>query len=141
MIKGAKVKQSEIKREWHEFNAKDQILGRMASQIALILQGKNKSYFVPHLDCGDHVVVINAKDIKVTGNKRQDKMYHTHSNYPGGLKSLTFAKLQQKDPERIVYNAVWGMIPKTKLGRQMIKKLHIFANSENPYKDKFKKVN
>lgn len=141
MIKNAKVKKSKILRAWHEFDARNQILGRMASQIAMLLQGKNKPYYVPHLDCGDHVVVVNAKDIKVTGNKEKSKVYYSHSNYPGGLKSQIFSKLKADKPEEIIYNAIWGMVPKTKLGRQMIKKLHIYKDNDHPYKDKFAKAN
>src|SRR3989338_1176795 len=117
MIKGAKVKPKDIKKEWHLIDARGQVLGRLASQVAMLLQGKNKPYYVPHLDCGDHVVVVNSKDVEVTGKKRENKIYYSHSNYPGGLRQRIFAELQADKPDEIIYKAVWGMIPKTRLGR------------------------
>ncbi len=140
MIKGAKVKITDIKRNWHLIDAKEKVLGRLASEIAQLLQGKNKPYYVPHLDCGDYVVVINAKDVRVTGNKRKAKVYYSHSNFPGGLKTVSFEELWKKNPEEIVRKAVWGMMPKNRLGRQMIKKLRVFGGAEHPYQDKFKNL-
>ncbi|MEM3063620.1 MAG: 50S ribosomal protein L13 [Nitrososphaerota archaeon] len=138
MVRGTSLKLSEIKRDWHLIDAKGKILGRLATQIATLLQGKNKPYYVPYLDCGDYVVVINAAKVEVSGDKKESKIYYSHSGYPGGLKKITFEQLQSKKPEEIIRKAVWGMIPKTKLGRKMIKKLYVFANSNHPYHDKFK---
>lgn len=123
----------EIKREWFLIDAKDQVLGRLATGIATKLIGKNKASFVPYLDTGDFVVVINADKVKVTGKKSTQKKYVRHSGYPGGLTVETFDKLIVRRPEKIIEHAVWGMMPKTKLGKKMIKKLKVFAGSEHPY--------
>lgn len=132
------TKQSEIKRAWHLIDAQGQILGRLSSVIATHLQGKNKTYYTPHLDCGDWVVVINAQDVLVTGKKRQQKVYYHHSGYPSGLKKLTFDQMMAKDPRRIIQLAVRGMLPKNKLRQQRIKRLRIYVGEEHPYEDKFK---
>lgn len=132
------TKISQIKREWHLIDAKDQILGRTATQIALLLMGKSKPYFVKNLDCGDYVVVINAKNIKVTGKKESDKMYYRHSGYPGGFKAEAYNKLKDRRPGETIKRAVAGMVPQTKLRDRMLKRLYIFENSEHPYQDKFK---
>ncbi len=124
----------DIKRAWHLIDAKNQTLGRLSTQIARLLMGKNKPEFVTYLDNGDHVVVINAKDIKVTGKKETQKVYFRHSGYPGGARSETLAKLRIRKPEEIVIHAVSGMVPKTKLGKKMIKKLHVFASSNHDFK-------
>lgn len=133
------TKQSEIKRAWHFFDAKDKVLGRMAIEIAKLLTGKNKPYFVRHLDCGDYVVVINAKEIKVTGKKEKQKTYDNFSGYPGGLKSKTLGQLRKENPTRIVTEAIRGMLPNNKLRDRMITRLYVFAESEHPYKNKFDK--
>lgn len=138
MIKDAKLKFSQIERSWHFFDAKDKVLGRMSSEIAQIITGKNKSYYVPHLDCGDYVVVVNAKDVKVTGRKEKQKIYYRHSGYPGGLREESLEKLRARKPQDIIYNAVFGMVPKNRLGRQMIKKMYVFADEKHPYENKFK---
>jgi len=132
------TKKSEIKREWHLIDAKGQVLGRLATQIVPLLLGKNKPYFVRNLDCGDYVVVINAKEVKVTGKKEEQKYYYSYSGYPGGLKKVSLAQMRQKSPEKIILNAVSKMLPKNKLRDLWLAKLHIFAGSEHPYKDKFK---
>jgi large subunit ribosomal protein L13 len=129
----------DIKRTWHQVDAKDQTLGRLATGVATILMGKNKANFVPYLDNGDFVVVTNASLVKVTGKKASQKKYVRHSGYPGGLKVEVYSDLQKRRPEEIIRHAVKGMIPHTKLGDKMIKKLYIYAGSENPHKNKFEK--
>ena len=127
------LKASEIKRSWHLIDAKDKILGRLATEVATKLSGKAKVNYVPYLDTGDYVVVTNAKEVKVTGKKAQQKNYVRHSGYPGGLKVESFDRLINRRPEEVIRHAVFGMLPKTKLGRQMIKKLHIFPSSEHTF--------
>jgi large subunit ribosomal protein L13 len=114
-------------------DATDQRLGRLATEIATILRGKNKPEYTPHLDTGDFVIVINAEKIKVTGKKRTQKVYHRHSGRPGGMKTETFAQLQARLPERIVEHAVKGMLPKNSLGRQVFTKLKVYAGTEHPH--------
>lgn len=133
-----KISAKEIKREWHLIDAKNQILGRLSSEIARILMGKKKACYVPYLDCGDYVVVINSGKVKVTGKKELQKKYIRHSGYPGGYKEETLSKARETKPEQIIVHAVRGMIPKTKLGRQMLKKLHVFAGSKHPYVNQLK---
>ena len=133
------TKISEIKREWHLLDVKDKILGRSASDIALLLMGKNKPNFVRNLDCGDYVVVTNAKDIKVTGTKEGSKKYSRHSGYPGGFKQETLSELRERRPEEIIKRAVSGMLPQNKLRAKMLKRLYVFAQEEHTYKDKFNK--
>jgi len=125
------AKKETVERDWYVIDATDKVLGRLSTEIADMLRGKNKPCYTPHVDTGDHVVVINAEKIKVTGNKYEDKMYHTHSGYIGNLKSINFEKLQSKKPERIIENAVKGMMPKNRLGNSMIKKLHVYKGSEH----------
>ena len=127
------VSSKDIKRAWHLFDAKDQHLGRLSTGIAKILMGKHKPSFVPYLDQGDFVVVTNAAGVKVTGKKSTQKVYFRHSGFPGGDKTETFEQLQNRRPEEIIRHAVKGMLPKSKLGRQMIKKLHIYAKETHPY--------
>lgn len=126
-------KEEEIARRWYLVDAKDKTLGRLASKIALILSGKNKPIYTPHLDTGDFVVVINAKNIKVTGKKREGKIYYRHSGYPGGLKKKPFERLIEEKPEQIITTAVKGMLPKNKLGRRMLKKLKVYPGSTHPH--------
>lgn len=121
------VSAKKIKREKHTIDAKGKILGRLAGEIATILMGKNKSAFVPYLDTGDLVVVKNAKEIKVTGKKMNDKVYTRHSGYPGGLKTESLEEMLSRKPEYVIEHAVKGMLPHNKLGREMIKKLKVFA--------------
>lgn len=120
----------DIKREKHVIDAKGKILGRLATEVATILMGKNKASFVPYLDTGDFVVVTNASQVKVTGKKIKDKVYTRHSGYPGGLNIETFDKLIQRRPEYIIEHAVSGMLPRSKLGKKMIKKLKVYSGEE-----------
>lgn len=129
------ISSKDIKRGWHVVDAADQVLGRLATEIATKLMGKNKAQFVPYLDTGDFVVVTNASKIKVSGKKTQNKTYTRHSGYPGGLRVETFDKVIARKPEFIIEHAVAGMLPKGKLGRAMIKKLKVFAGSEHPFKN------
>ena len=126
-------KVEEITKKWYLIDAKDKILGRLAVKIALILTGKNKVFYTPHMDTGDFVVVINAKEIRVTGGKETKKIYYHHSGYPGGLKERTFEVMQKKKPGLVIQKAVKGMIPKNKLGVKMIKKLKIYPGAEHPH--------
>lgn len=132
------TKASEIKRSWHLIDAKDQILGRLATKIAHLLMGKDKPYFVSYLDCGDYIVVTNAAKIRVTGKKAKQKIYYRHSGYPGGFREINFAKQMEKDPSQIIRHAVSGMLPKNKLRDKRLARLKIFVNDKHPYKDKFK---
>ncbi|MBO3460549.1 50S ribosomal protein L13 [Aetokthonos hydrillicola Thurmond2011] len=122
-----------LEREWYVVDATDQRLGRLASEIAMVLRGKNKPIYTPHLDTGDFVIVINAEKVAVTGKKRTQKVYRRHSGRPGGMKTETFAKLQQRLPERIVEHAVKGMLPKNTLGRQLFTKLKVYAGPIHPH--------
>ncbi len=124
-------KKTEIKKNWYLVDAEGKILGRLASKIAQVLSGKNKPIYTPFLDTGDFVVVINAKKVKVTGNKEKKKIYYHYSGYPGGMKEIVYEKLLQKKPAVIIQKAVKGMLPKSKLGRKMIKKLKIYAGTEH----------
>lgn len=126
-------KTSEVTREWHLVDAKGKVLGRLATDIARKLVGKNKKEYTPHIDGGDYVVVINAKEVAVTGNKEQDKMYYTHSNFPGGLKSKNLAKQRVLFPERIIEQAVKNMLPKNKLQDQRMTRLKVYAGSEHKH--------
>lgn len=130
----------DIKRTWHQVDAKDQTLGRLATGIATILMGKNKANFVPYLDNGDFVVVINASQVKVTGKKVSQKKYVRHSGFPGGLRTEIFSDLQKRRPEAIIRHAVKGMIPKTKLGDKMITKLYVYEGDQHPHKEKVSRV-
>lgn len=121
-------------RKWYIVDAENQILGRMASQIASILKGKHKAMYSPHQDVGDFVVVVNAEKIKVTGNKLKDKMYYRHSGYPGGQKAASLQEMLQKHPERVVELAIKRMLPKNSLGRKMFMKLKVYAGPDHPHK-------
>ena len=127
------VKLQDIKRDWYIIDASDKTLGRLASFIAARLRGKHKAEFTPHMDTGDCIVVTNVDKIKVTGNKSTDKIYHHHSGYPGGIKSIPYNKLMDKDPGRILELAVKGMLPKGPLGRQMFRKLKVYVGTEHPH--------
>lgn len=124
----------DIRRKWHLIDAKNRGLGRLATEAAIFLMGKNKPQYVPYLDNGDNVVVVNAAKVKVSGNKETQKKYIHHSGYPGGLRVETLASLRERKPEDIVIHAVRGMLPGTKLGRQMVKKLHVYSGPEHPFK-------
>jgi large subunit ribosomal protein L13 len=126
-------KPAEIEREWYVVDAEGQTLGRLASRIAPILKGKHKPIYTPHMDCGDFVVVVNAEKVRVTGRKLDQKMYHRHSGYPGGLTSITLRNQLARHPERVLQAAVKGMLPKNKLGRRMMKKLKVYAGDSHPH--------
>jgi len=132
------VKLKEIKREWHLINASSRVVGRLAPEIAKLLQGKHKENYVSYLDMGDYVVVINAKKIRVKGKKAEQKIYTQYSGYPGGLKKITFKKILEEKPEKIIRHAVSGMLPKNKLRKKRLNRLYIFANENHPFVDKFK---
>ena len=133
IMKTYSLKKEEVQRNWFVVDATDRVLGRVATKIADKIRGKDKPTFTPHTDGGDYVIVINAEKIKVTGSKRNNKIYYRHSLYPGGLKSQTFKELNKKNPERIIEEAVKGMLPKNKLGKSIIKKLKVYSGSEHPH--------
>jgi large subunit ribosomal protein L13 len=122
-----------VKRDWYVVDAEGKTLGRIATEIARRLRGKHKAEYTPHVDTGDYIIVINAEKVTVTGNKTQDKMYYAHTGFPGGLKSINFEKLQAKKPEMIIEKAVKGMLPKGPLGRDMYRKLKVYAGSEHAH--------
>ncbi|MBK5216517.1 MAG: 50S ribosomal protein L13 [Propionibacteriales bacterium] len=126
-------KPADITRQWHVIDAEDIVLGRLAVQAATLLRGKHKPTFAPHMDGGDFVVIVNAEKVSLSGNKREDKLAYRHSGYPGGLKSIAYGDLLDKDPRKAVEKAVWGMLPKNRLGRQLIKKLKVYAGPEHPH--------
>ena len=132
-MKTYSLKKEEAQRNWFVVDATDRVLGRVATKIADKIRGKDKTTFTPHTDGGDYVIVINAEKIKVTGSKRNNKIYYRHSLYPGGLKSQTFKELNKKNPERIIEEAVKGMLPKNKLGKSMIKKLKVFQGPNHDH--------
>ena len=127
------AKPAEVRRDWLLVDAEDKTLGRLATEIARRLRGKHKPIYTPHVDTGDYIVVINAEKIRVTGNKMQDKMYHHHTGYVGNLKSISLEKQLEKAPERVLDSAVRGMLPRSPLGRAMMKKLRIFAGPEHTH--------
>ena len=132
--KSRSLKKDEYEKEWFIIDATDMVVGRMASQIASVVRGKHKPTYTPHMDCGDHVIVINADKVRFTGKKLTDKEYPSHSGYPGGQKSINAEELMKKKPYAIVERSVRGMLPKTKLGRAMFKKLYVYAGEEHPHK-------
>jgi large subunit ribosomal protein L13 len=132
-MKTYSLKKEEVDRNWFVVDATDKILGRFATKIADRIRGKDKPSFTPHTDGGDYVIVINAEKIRVTGKKFTDKKYYKHSLYPGGLKTQTFKQLLQSNPERIIEDAVKGMLPKNKLGKSMIKKLKVFSGPDHDH--------
>jgi large subunit ribosomal protein L13 len=127
------TKESDIKREWLVLDAAGQNLGRVASKVAAILRGKHKPIFTPGLDTGDHVIVLNAQKITVTGKKLDEKFYYTVSMYPGGIRATSLRTQLAKHPERVITHAVWGMLPHNKLGKAMLKKLKVYAGAEHPH--------
>ena len=127
------AKPAEVERKWYVIDAEDKTLGKIASEVASILRGKKKPIYTPHVDTGDYVIVINAEKVRVTGKKEEQKIYNSHSGYPGGLKETTLRELRAKKPEEIIRHAVKGMMPKGKLGRQMFKKLKVYAGPEHPH--------
>ena len=132
-MKTVSAKKESISREWYVVDATDKTLGRLSTAIANRLRGKHKPEYTPHVDTGDYIVVVNAEKVRVTGNKTTDKIYHHHTGYPGGIKSITFDKLIDKAPEQVIEKAVKGMMPKNKLSRSMLSKLKIYAGSAHPH--------
>ena len=130
-MKTFSAKPETVKRDWFVIDAEDKVLGRLATEIARRLRGKHKAEYTPHVDTGDYIVIINAEKVVVTGNKTKNKLYHHHTGYPGGLKTVNFEKLQQTKPEMIIEKAVKGMLPKNPLGRDMFRKLKVYAGSEH----------
>jgi large subunit ribosomal protein L13 len=127
------AKAENVKRDWYLVDAQDIVLGRLATQIAGVLRGKNKAIFTPSVDTGDFVIVVNAEKIALTGRKLDDKIYYSHTGFPGGLKEITAGKLLEKRPEDIIRKAVKGMLPKNKLARHMLKKLKVYAGASHPH--------
>lgn len=132
-MKTFSAKTHEVKRDWFVVDASDKILGRLATEIARRLRGKHKAEYTPHVDTGDYIVVTNAEKVAVTGRKFKEKMYYHHTGFPGGIKSISFDKLQAKNPVRIIELAVKGMLPKNPLGREMYRKLKVYAGNEHPH--------
>ena len=128
------IRKEDVVHKWYIVDAENQVLGRLASEVAKILRGKHKPLYTPHVDTGDYVIIINADKVVLTGNKWSQKLYHWHTGYPGGLRQTTAEKLRQRRPERIVEYAVRGMLPKTKLGRAMLRKLKVYAADTHPHK-------
>lgn len=127
------AKPQEVEHKWYVIDAEGKTLGKLASEAASILRGKKKPIYTPHVDCGDYVIVVNAEKVHVTGKKETDKIYKSYSGYPGGLKEITLGEMREKKPEEIIRHAIKGMMPKGKLGRQMYKKLKVYAGSEHPH--------
>ena len=131
IMKTYMAKPAEVERKWYVVDATDMVLGRLASQVAMVLRGKNKPTFTPNVDTGDYVIVVNADKVRLTGKKLEKKYYRYHTGYIGGLKEVQYKKLMAEKPEFVVYKAVKGMLPKNSIGRTMIKKLHVYAGSEH----------
>ena len=132
-MKSYMAKANEIERKWYVIDAEGKVLGRLASEIASVLRGKRKPIFTPHVDCGDFVIVINADKVVLTGDKLNQKIHAYHTGYPGGRKEVVYAEMMAKRPEKVIELAVKGMLPKSRLGRQMIKKLKVYAGAEHPH--------
>ena len=132
-MKTISAREQDIQRDWYVVDAQGETLGRLATRVATILRGKHKPNFTPHVDCGDYVIIVNAKKIHVTGQKMVQKKYYRHSGYPGGLREVVLRDQLQKFPERVLENAVRGMLPKNKLGRQMFRKLKVYAGPDHPH--------
>ena len=132
-MKTTSIRAEEITRDWYLVDADNQTLGRLASRVAQILRGKNKRYFTPHMDMGDFVVIINAEKVKVTGNKEADKTYFRHSGHPGGITQVNLKNVRQQHPEKIITNAVKGMLPHNRLGRKLLTHLKIYATEVHPH--------
>ncbi|HET6477831.1 MAG TPA: 50S ribosomal protein L13 [Dehalococcoidales bacterium] len=132
-MKTYSTKIKDVERKWHVIDASERILGKLATEAATLLMGKHKPTFSPNLDTGDHVIVINAEKIQVTGNKLKQKHYYRHSGYPGGFKSIPLGKAMQDNPARVVEHAVKGMLPHTRLGAQMLKKLRVYPGDSHPH--------
>jgi len=132
-MKTFSARQQDVERQWYIVDAERKVLGRLASEVARILRGKHKPVYTPHVDTGDHVIVINAEKVLLTGKKLDGKVYYRHSGYPGGLKSITARKLMQQDPRRVIERAVRGMLPKNRLGRSMFRKLRVYPSAQHPH--------
>lgn len=132
-MKTYSAKPYEVERDWFVVDAQNQTLGRLATRVATLLRGKHKPIYTPHVDCGDYVIVVNADKINVTGQKLDQKVYYRHSGYPGGLRQVTLRRRLETHPERVIESAVRGMLPKTRLGRKMFKKLKVYAGPEHPH--------
>ena len=132
-MKTVTPKADQIRHDWYLVDAEDLVLGRLATRIAIILRGKNKPYFTPHLDTGDYVVVINAEKVRLTGNKELQKTYQRYSGYPSGRREIPFKRMLQEKPEEVITHAVRGMLPKNSLGRQIITKLKVYAGNQHPH--------
>ncbi len=122
-----------VERKWYVIDARDMVLGRLATRVASILRGKHRPQYTPYADCGDHVIIVNAGKISVTGRKEEQKNYYRHTGYPGGLKTITLEKQRTKHPERIIEAAVKGMLPKNSLGQKMLRKMRVYAGGEHPH--------
>ncbi len=134
LMKTYSVKAGEIEHQWFVVDAADQVLGRLATEIARVLRGKHKPIFAPHADTGDHVIVVNAQGVRLTGGKEDKKVYYRHSGYPGGLRERTFAEMHARRPEEIIRLAVKGMLPRNRLGRAQLRKLKVYAGPEHPHR-------
>ena len=132
-MKTAHARKEDVERAWYLIDAKDKVLGRLATEIAKVLRGKNKAIFSPHIDTGDFVVVVNAEKVKLTGNKLKGKVYYHHSGYPGGIKGIVAEKLLAQKPEEVLRHAVKGMLPKNRLGRKIFKKLKVYTGPDHPH--------
>ncbi len=132
-MKTVSIREQDVQRGWYVVDAQGQTLGRLATQVATVLRGKHKPIYTPHVDCGDYVIIVNADKIHVTGQKMTQKTYYRHSGYPGGLKKVTLRDQLQKFPERVIEQAVRGMLPKNRLGRQMFRKLKVYAGPNHPH--------
>ncbi len=132
-MKTISAKNTDVIKKWHVIDADGLVVGRLASRVASILRGKNKPIFTPHVDTGDYVVIVNAAKVRFTGNKLENKIYYRHSGYPGGLKSKTAKDIMKESPEKIIYSAVRGMLPKNTLGRQQFKKLKVYSGADHPH--------
>lgn len=132
-MKTISAKEQDIQRDWYVVDAQGQTLGRLATRVATVLRGKHKPIYTPHVDCGDYVVIVNAEKIHTTGNKATQKKYYRHSGYPGGLREVTLKDQLQRFPTRVLESAVRGMLPKNRLGRQMFKKLKVYAGPNHPH--------
>lgn len=133
-MKTVQVKPAEVKRSWHVIDAKGKVLGQVCTQVAKLLIGKHKVTFTPHVDGGDYVIVLNAKDVVVTGGKAGGKMYYSHSGIPGGFKAISFEKQMEKDPRKVIVHGVYGMLPKNKMRNPRIARLKVYVNDEHPHK-------
>ena len=132
-MKTFSAKPESVERDWYLVDATDKTLGRLATEIAVRLRGKHKPVYTPHVDTGDYIVVVNAEKVRVTGNKHSDKMYYRHTEFPGGIKEINFAKLMDHKPEMAIEKAVKGMMPRNPLGRAMLRKLKVYAGTEHPH--------